>query len=135
MKIEDGLHAFTFDVLQSSVSVYTHLDRLGFTVSDLISFVREKQKEDADRINKQEKEKTKSLEEYNRIAPKCPECKLPLVLKGISTPEGKGNLRGYKSLLYCNGPTCLYEKYSRKPADYLYRQMVKNSKKEKANGS
>lgn len=137
MGIKDILYAFHFDILQSSVTVYTHLNKFGFTMDDLTILIRTIQNEDAEKINQLEKQRSKNLDKYNRIAPKCPEpkCELPLMLKSINTPQGKGNKYGYKSLLYCNGPTCLYEKYSRKPADYLYRQMVKKAKKEKANGS
>ncbi len=129
MSIGDTLQTFSFDILQSSVTVYSHLDKHNYTIDDLTVYVKNLQEEKIKRIEKLEGDRIKNQDEYRRIAPKCPNDGLPLMLHSIHIPQGKANKNGYKSLLYCNDEDCLYEKYSRKPADYLYRQMIRKGGK------
>lgn len=135
MDIKRVVNVFNRNSLQDSILINEALQQHGYTFDDLDSFFKVLELDRIAKIAEFEGDREREIKEYDKIAPKCPECGLSLMLKRINIPQGKGNKNGYKSLLYCNGASCLYEKYSRKPADYLYRQMVKNSKKEKANGS
>lgn len=137
--LEQAIAAYDEKVILGSMNLYRSLTLSGYTIQDLEdrnkARVVEQQRLqiEGDKLMKEQRlqaEKDKAA--YERIAPRCPDCGLSLMLRSINTPQGKGNKYGYKSLLYCS--ECLYEKYSRKPADYLYQQMIENSKKEKTNG-
>lgn len=54
----------------------------------------------------------------NYIRPNCPTCRRagrgtqPLYLRIINIPQGRDNVKGYKSEWVCVHPNCIYEEYS-----------------------
>ena len=128
--LEQAIAAYNEKVILESVNLYRSLTLSGYTIQDLEDRNKARAVEqqrlqiEGDKLMKERQlqaEKDKAA--YELIAPKCPDCGLPLMLRGINTPQGKGNKYGYQSLLYCQD--CLYEKYSIETADYQYKQMIK----------
>jgi len=62
MDIEKALEVFTLSVLESSVMVYSQLEKFGFTIDDLDAFVKDRQKNAIMEIAKLEGKRSKALE-------------------------------------------------------------------------
>jgi len=87
-------------------------------IKDFIEFVqivKDIQKESI--IIKENLEKDyfdKIYKDYEKRLPKCPKCNSIMEYKSINIPQGKQNLKGWKSYFLCTNEKCLYEEFSKK---------------------
>ena len=54
--------------------------------------------------------------------PPCPACEKPLMLRAVTTPQGKSNKMGYQTCWECTG--CGYERYSLKSISDRLREII-----------
>jgi len=105
---------FDLKTLQNALAVMTILERDGVEFSDQRDTLKSIIVSHANLMLKKRveayKETQKSNTAYFDKAPLCPSCSSKLALKSIRTPEGIGNVNGYKSHFICD--SCLHEEYS-----------------------
>ena len=70
------------------------------------------------------KEAKEQFAEWQRRVKKCPKCDSPLILSRVSTPRGKGNKEGWRSLWSCPSENCLFEEYSKEFVDKIYTEIM-----------
>lgn len=59
----------------------------------------------------------------------CPKCGGVLRVAPISEPKGKGNIKGWKSVIFCQDDECTHEGFSTRPAEKVSRQASKKNRR------
>jgi hypothetical protein len=98
--IEQLVSAFGFGQLQDYITLSGVLTEAAITIEDLTAYVN---------AVKGELEKAWDV---NETMPACPVCGEKLGSQAITTPQGRANINGFKSLWFCLSEDCTYEKYS-----------------------
>jgi len=130
--IEGALQVFSRKDLQTVVTVKTVMDREGISFKDLEDYLKVLTRRIKDYNRKQAKAYKKRVEEFERQkeewkkrTDRCPVCGEPLMLTRVRAPKGSGNVHGYRSVWYCIGESCTYEKYSKAILEDLYHEVMK----------
>ena len=103
---------FTFGQLQDIITLLDHLEKNNVSVEEFTEYV---ENEKIERVKKQkifEKEQKKSIEEWQKIALKCPECNTIMGLYPVNTHTGDQTGDESKSMWQC--PKCWHDEYSTK---------------------
>lgn len=99
-QIEKGLAAFSFGQMQDFITMYKVMNENDISIEALEAYITDKQA---------------GMAEIHRIQqnmPDCPICGKKLTIQPIHTPQGKQNIKGWKSLWHCIGEDCIHESYS-----------------------
>lgn len=120
LEIQEKLKFFSFGMLQDLRTLLGKMEKEGVSVPEFKKYMKVRVKEGARLYRELRKDGEKRRKEWEKITRKCPQCKKPLYLRAIKTPEGKANVKGWKSLWYCISEECTFEEYSkRKTADII----------------
>lgn len=106
--ISEHVKVFGFKKLQDALTLIDYMQKAGVTIQELLEYKKNAIQYQREQVAR----KTILNKEWEQKAPKCPECRMPLLLRRIGFPPGRGNSNGYKSEWYCNYGDCSYEKFS-----------------------
>jgi hypothetical protein len=98
--IEKILAAFSLGQMQDFMTMHKVMREHDISVESLESYINDKMA---------------NIAEIHRIRqnmPDCPACGGKLGLQAITTPQGRANVNGYRSVWYCQADDCNYEEYS-----------------------
>jgi len=122
-KMQD-FYTFTYIILENDINLKDYIEFVSI-IKDIIKeniIVGENlEKKYIDRIN----------EKINKNIQFCPKCNSVINIHEIKLPKGKGNLKGWKSHLVCTNNNCLYEKFSHKTVEEIYKINEKDKINEK----
>jgi len=122
-ELDNRLSVFGFGLLQDLVALLDILEREKISLEDVRSYVKERIANTQARIDLQKRAYEKKVAWWNKVAKRCPKCDTPMSLIAITTPKGKANKKGYKSLWSCPKTDCTYEKYMKTDRNVILKRL------------
>ncbi len=126
------MQAFNFGLMQDVRTFIYALRNKDIALDHAIACIEFAQGK-TDKAREQDK---KDRKVWIKKAKKCPECGQILALAPITDPEGRANVKGYKSMWYCtNGwehddpeKWCVYHSFSHLTLNKIFKKMGIKSK-------
>lgn len=117
MRLKELEDKYGLGQMQDFVSFYNIIMECSISIIQVDQYIKKKKKEFeqivADERKKIEKKNIKEIEDWENVAPKCPECGSTLMYPTkLSGEEAPNNLNGWSCYWGCSNEDCLWEEYS-----------------------
>jgi hypothetical protein len=121
------MEAFNFGFMQDVRTFINSLKNKGITLDHAISCIELRQ----GKFDKAREQDKKDRDLWTKKAKRCPNCGQILQLKPVNSPEGPGNVKGYKSIWFCSRgwekddpkEWCGYHTYSNLTLNQIFKKM------------
>ncbi len=123
-KIEQELRVFSFSHVQALLTLMGLLKSRGIVVKEVEVYLEMKRKFEETKEQKQREYENYMREIWNKNTRKCPVCMKPLMVRPISIPKGKGNIKGYTCHWFCQEESCNFEEYTYEDFQETYRKIM-----------
>jgi len=125
-KINRKLSVFGFSGLQNLITLFDILQKENIGIEEVREFVKSSIRIRESNTTRQIKEMERRTKLWNKNTHPCPDCKKPLMLRSITTPRGKENVKGYTCHWYCSGETCVFEEYTKEDFQEIYKKIMED---------
>jgi DNA-binding transcriptional MerR regulator len=131
--LDRRLAAFKRATLEDFFTLSSFLRSEGISLEELKGYLEWKTRQIAEnkakfrRLESEKmKEAKKQFAKWQERVKRCPKCDSPLTLSRVSTPKGKANKEGWRSLWGCTNEKCQFEEYSKEFADKIYTEIMED---------
>jgi len=127
LEIDQALMVFSFRQIQALITLANLLNVQGIKIEEVEEFIKAKRKIEETNEQQSRDFEVRQKEAWDKHAPHCPVCSKVLLLRQIRIPKGKGNIKGYTSLWFCEGDGCNYEKYGYEDVEIIYKEITEGT--------
>jgi hypothetical protein len=127
-KLQD-FYTFAYILIENNIDIKDYIE--------FVTVVKDIVKDDIISAEIAQFEEQKEIEkEIEKKLPKCPKCQSYMDVTKINIPQGKRNIKGWKTYFSCSNDKCLYEKFSKDEFDqkltfeYISKEFNDNVNKE-----
>ena len=124
IEIKKKTEVFGFGKLQDLVTLWNLLEERGVSFEELQEYLKLRRKEQRNTVSLGREAYEKTLKRWSERTRKCPNCKKPLMARGISTPKGKANREGYTCHWCCEEENCVFEEYTHEDFKEVYQKIM-----------
>ena len=100
-KMQD-FYTFAYIIIENNIDLKDYIEFVT-VVKDILK----------DNIISEETVKFEEQIEIEKNLPKCPKCQNYMSITKINIPQGKGNIKGWKTHFICSNNECMYEYFSK----------------------
>lgn len=122
--INRKLSVFGFDGLQNLITLFDILQRENISIKEIRKFVKSSISVRETSIAKRIKEMDRVTKLWNKNTRHCPTCMKPLMVRSVTIPKGKGNLKGYTCHWFCQQEDCNFEEYTYEDFKEVYTRIM-----------
>lgn len=126
-EIDQALQVFSFRQVQALLTLTDLLTIQDITVGEVKDFVETKRifEEYSEEIRRRRNEKVQAM--WEKHARRCPVCSTALMLRAITIPKGKGNVKGYTSQWFCQAEGCPFEDYGYEDVNKIQSEIMEGT--------